>query len=385
MKDNPEFQLFKSQDDLHASDVANAVRTAHVGGFNTTKTTDNGHTLCGKHATSEVIDIFPDGSWEYKNGADASKDISGETPAMLKIFLSSDKSRQMYYEQSKEDQVSKVRLADILVKVAKPKKRQIQAAPRSLIVGHRKRVTSALTKYFDSQKARIVAQVVSGYTPPTVKKNLLRGMLHKALTPDELVAKVTLEGWDALIGESITPEVEAAFNAAGMSALEATGIAIVDTMTSLVNEAAISYASELAADLVTQIEESTRQMIRDKVVQAIAEGWDSSGLSEALADSRAFSPERSELIADYELGSALEAGNLSGWQASGVVKSKQWLTAEDELVSDDCQMNADQGEIPLDDEFQSGDDVPLAHPYCRCVVVGVVDDNGNQDQEPSED
>ena len=199
-------------------------------------------------------------------------------------------------------------------------------------------------------------------------------MLKAAKTPEELVAQVALEGWSSIVDEEITPEIEAAFNAAGMSALESLNVPITSSMTGLVNERASLYAEELSAQLVTDIDDSTREMIRSKVQQAVDEGWDSARLSEELADSRAFDPARAELIADYELGSALEAGNLVGWQASGVVQGKQWLTADDSLVSDECQMNADQGVIGLDEQFSSGDDVPLAHPYCRCVVVGVVED-----------
>ena len=274
--------------------------------------------------------------------------------------------------------VEKVDLVSALLKVKKPKPRQLKSVPRNLIAASKKKLAGKLTAYFASQKSRIIAQVLAGYKE-SAKKSLLVHALFKSKTPEELVAQVQLEGWSAIVDEEITPEVEAAFNAAGMSAIESLNIPITSDMTDLVNERASLYAEELSAQLVTDIDDSTREMIRSKVQQAVDEGWSSSELSEALADSRAFDPARAELIADYELGSALEAGNLVGWQASGVVQGKQWLTADDDLVSDECQANADQGVIPLDEEFQSGDDAPLAHPYCRCVIVGAVqEDNSDQ-------
>lgn len=256
---------------------------------------------------------------------------------------------------------------DLSKSLFKAKPRKIKPAPRSLIEKSKARLTTKLQQYFRRMSLKVIPKVVGAYVKAGyggAKKSVLHAILRKAQpTPEELVQRVELEGWDAIIDTVITPEIEAAFRAAGMSAVEATGVEVVSTMTGLVNETASRYAADTAADLVTQIPDTTRDMIRETVVQAIDNGWSHEELTDALIDSRAFSPERSALIAGYELGSALEAGNVLGWQASGVVSGKQWLTADDELVSDECQMNADQGVIPLDDQFQSGDDAPLAHPY----------------------
>lgn len=260
----------------------------------------------------------------------------------------------------------KVVLSRSLFKV----KRKTLRADKKVIEKHHKNVAASLKKYFAAQAKVIIPQLVAGYTPAT--KTVLARALLKA-TPEDLVAKVKLEGWEALVDEEITPEVEAAFNAAGMSALASVGVEVTVDMTDTLNTAAADYAETMSAELVTQIEDSTRNMIRDKISQAVNGGWDSEMLADELEASRAFSPERAVTIASYELGSALEAGNLVGWQTSGVVTGKQWVTAEDDLVSDECQANADQGVIPLDDAFQSGDDAPLAHPFCRCSCVGVTD------------
>ena len=52
---------------------------------------------------------------------------------------------------------------------------------------------------------------------------------------------------------------------------------------------------------------------------------------------------------------------------------KEWTTAEDDLVSEDCEANGDQGPIGIDEAFDSGDDAPPAHPQCRCVLVGLTE------------
>lgn len=218
-------------------------------------------------------------------------------------------------------------------------------------------------------------------------KSLIHTLLRKAdMTPDEIVDKVQIEGWESLVNTDITPEIEAALKAAGLyaatesvAAATAAPVATMEVITGLVNERAVLYAKEAAAELVVNITEATREMLRDKIAQAVREGWTSDQLQINLAESRAFSAERAMNIASYELGSALQAGNLIGWKESGVVTGKQWITADDELVSDECQANSEQGVIPIDEAFQSGDDAPLSHPNCRCVCVPSTEPIENND------
>jgi hypothetical protein len=87
-----------------------------------------------------------------------------------------------------------------------------------------------------------------------------------------------------------------------------------------------------------------------------------------------FSSARAELIAFTEIGNAnsnaaLEA--LKGAADSGLTVTKAWLTAGDDRVDEDiCEANEDEGDIPVDQAFQSGDMAPLGHPRCRCSLVG---------------
>src|SRR5208282_2235305 len=56
------------------------------------------------------------------------------------------------------------------------------------------------------------------------------------------------------------------------------------------------------------------------------------------------------------------------------VSGKRWVTVGDDAVEEICLANEDQGVIDLDEDFDSGDDAPPAHPNCRCwlepVLVG---------------
>lgn len=74
---------------------------------------------------------------------------------------------------------------------------------------------------------------------------------------------------------------------------------------------------------------------------------------------------RTEVIASYA------AGSLEGYRLSNTVKSKQWLTAGDERVDPECQLNADQGAVLLDLNFATGHQAPPVHPNGRCVLQPV--------------
>jgi SPP1 gp7 family putative phage head morphogenesis protein len=150
------------------------------------------------------------------------------------------------------------------------------------------------------------------------------------------------------------------------------------------NRRSVEWARDRAASLITQIEENTRDMLRDTVAQAIEEGWSSDELAHEIAGSIGFSDERAQTIARTETIAANNQGNLAAYKdaaAQGIALMKEWLTAGDDLVSEECQANEDQGPIPLDDDFDSGDDAPPLHPNCRCAVAPVVsDESDNQDE-----
>lgn len=138
-----------------------------------------------------------------------------------------------------------------------------------------------------------------------------------------------------------------------------------------VNERAVAYAEERSAELVTNLEDSTRDMLRSTVVQAIEEGWSNDQLADELSDNYAFSDERADCIARTETAYADVQGNLDGYKASGVVESKQWILAQDQYC-DDCA-TLDGVIVGIDEDFPGdGGDGPPLHPNCRCDVIPVL-------------
>jgi hypothetical protein len=145
-----------------------------------------------------------------------------------------------------------------------------------------------------------------------------------------------------------------------------------------VNERSVAWAREHAAEQVTAIRENTREMLRATVTQSIEEGWGAIRLGEEIADSAGFSDARAEMIGRTETIAAENRGNREAYedveeQLPGTVFGVEWLTAGDDLVSEECQENEDVGPIGLDDVFPSGDDSPPLHPTCRCALLPVLE------------
>lgn len=263
---------------------------------------------------------------------------------------------------------------------------------RPALLRLRAALTRKLAKFLHAQAPKIAAQVAR-----------LRARMGKAEASAEekaaieaIIAQVDFSGWAVLVGD-IDGDIEAVIKESAYAALAQVGIDVEarPEIRNIVDERAIAYARERAADMVGmrvdelgrlvenpnafwQITDPTRDFIRADVTQAIAEGWSNDRLSTALAEAYGFSGSRATTIARTETNRAASIGALIGYKASGVVEAKQWLTAEDDLVSEECLENGaagpgGDGVLPLDDDYPSGDEAPPVHPNCRCAIAPVVD------------
>jgi len=195
--------------------------------------------------------------------------------------------------------------------------------------------------------------------------------------------------WDILINAT-QEEIEAVTIDGLKQAFLRLGISDRD-ITDQVFEEAREWAKDRAAEMVGMrynddgdlepnpdaeynITESARDDIQSKVTRAIDEGWSSDDLADEIESVGSFSPERALMIARTEIIRANNEGHMIAFRESGVVQMKEWSTAEDGDVCDICTENEEQGPIPLDDVFLSGDDAAPAHPNCRCVIVAVIAD-----------
>lgn len=113
------------------------------------------------------------------------------------------------------------------------------------------------------------------------------------------------------------------------------------------------------------ITETTRDSLRTLLSQSIEEGWSAGKTSSTIQESESFSPARALTIARTESAFARARGTHIGATEAGM-KTKSWIMSN-EGTCDECEANADQGEIPIAVPFESGDDCPPAHPNCRCA------------------
>ena len=237
--------------------------------------------------------------------------------------------------------------------------------------------------FLQAQAPKIAAQVAAARAK--LGKDLSAADLAEI---DAVLQTVDFIGWSVLVADS-EPLLEQIFASQGLAALAQVGIDVEarPEVLKIVNDRAIEYAKARSAEMVGmrrdelgrlvlnpnaewQITDSTREMIRADVTQAINEGWSNQKLAKAMKESYGFSKDRATMIARTETNVAQKAGAVEGYKASGVVEGKQWLTADDDLVEEDCQENADEGVIGLDDDFTNGDN---PHPNCRCSIAPVVD------------
>lgn len=145
------------------------------------------------------------------------------------------------------------------------------------------------------------------------------------------------------------------------------------------NERAIAWADERAGEMIKGVSQTTRDTIRDLVTKAEEEGWSNADLASEIEDSFGFSRKRADVIARTETAAADVQGNKAAYVASGV-EEWEWVTANDDKVSDECMSN--DGEIrTIGDAFPSGAIQAPGHPVCRCDVIPIFRKDDNESEE----
>jgi hypothetical protein len=96
-------KIYNSVEDANADALVDSVAAATKAGF-TLQATDNGHVLCQKPDSYELVDVFPDGSWEYQNIGDDGKaiEMSGPSAVLLALYLHSDENKAMFKKYESE-------------------------------------------------------------------------------------------------------------------------------------------------------------------------------------------------------------------------------------------------------------------------------------------
>jgi phosphohistidine phosphatase SixA len=119
------------------------------------------------------------------------------------------------------------------------------------------------------------------------------------------------------------------------------------------------------AKLTGDLSDATKSRLRSAIAESVASGGTAEDIEAAITDTiEEFSDARARLVAQTEINQAYN------WSRTELAKTanlteKSWVT-ENPAACIECVANEAQGWIPIDEEFQSGDQFPVAHPGCFC-------------------
>lgn len=134
-------------------------------------------------------------------------------------------------------------------------------------------------------------------------------------------------------------------------------------------QGAIDWAEKHGATLVKGMDAETKRRLAYTISQGIENKRGIPGLARDIRGTFAdMTKYRSELIARTETASALSQASLDSMEDMGI-DGKEWITAGDDRVSDECLGNEAEGVIPRGQTFSGGVDAPPQHPDCRCTVA----------------
>jgi len=136
------------------------------------------------------------------------------------------------------------------------------------------------------------------------------------------------------------------------------------------NPHVIAWAAKHAAELITQITDTTRDRIRMAVELLQDTGdWDLAydRIASAVGDE-----DRADLIARHETMLAADEGQRQGWAQAAEAgllppdARRVWITTPDERLCPVCEP-LEGMTAPLDGEYPGGFEGPPAHVQCRCT------------------
>lgn len=131
---------------------------------------------------------------------------------------------------------------------------------------------------------------------------------------------------------------------------------------------AATYAAQKVDSLITGLDQTSLDAIGDAVSTGITDRLGVPGTAKLIKNVvDGMSSYRAEMIASTEMNDAMSQAFLKKL-VRNAIEYKQWILGPDPCEI--CEENAEEGAIPVDEDFPSGDDAPPAHPNCVCAVAG---------------
>jgi hypothetical protein len=269
----------------------------------------------------------------------------------------------------------------------KKKRRKIEPINRDRMVVKAARADLAkqLEHLFKRERPKVAAQI-SQLINRTAKSDDDR--------VEMILGELDFDGWVTIVVDGEKILVHVTVDGSG-EAIAQIGKKLTPILTDQVNEAAVEWARERAAEMVGMrinvdgelvpnpnaewaITDSTRELLRGDVASAIEEGLSPADLADRLAASYAFSDDRAMTIARTEIANADVQGSLIAYRESGVVSGKELVLSDAHDDPDECDDAAAMGVVPIDDDFGGLGDPPY-HPKCECDVLPVLAEEDETD------
>ncbi len=236
---------------------------------------------------------------------------------------------------------------------------------------------------FDEKSAKAFAGVVAkllGKLRKGVVAQLYHGPLGKAagddIDPAEIAAGLDLGDLQVLATDDTLPTVA---SDSAREAIARIGVTAPADLTNQINQGAVAAARDRAGDLVSEITDTTREMIRKAIADGFAANLTRDQIVDNVANAGAFDEDRAELISNTEIARANSEGALTAYKGAatlGISIKKKWLIGLEACPV--CLANAAQGPIPLSEPFLSGAQTPPQHPRCRCSLAPTIKQTASQ-------
>ena len=245
-----------------------------------------------------------------------------------------------------------------------PAKAKIKAVMAHRFRRQEKAVMAAIRPHI--ARELLLHPVREGYVFPP---SLLPGPFREAITPQGKTFA------SALLPKTIQPLSFAASTSEQSEYSDAISDLITGAAATLAKEVgrefggAHSVASRYLQDnslskLTGELDDTSVERLQDALAKAWDAGGDFDSMVKAVTDTfEDFSTTRAEMIAQTEANDAYNEGREATARGMGL-DEKRWNPEGD--ACEICQANADQDWIDIDEDFQSGDAAPTAHPSCDC-------------------
>lgn len=215
---------------------------------------------------------------------------------------------------------------------------------------------------------KTVSLIGRNYTPVKSLKKRTKAV-NDLLPNDKEYVKLSIEALRPLLEALALEEGKDTFTFLGIQQTYVPSKQLLKIIDKFALEASESYVGTL------------RERIKDALVEGVSLGEGVEKLQRRIREKYdQLTPSTARKVARTETIRAANAATEDGFKESNVVTGKQWFTALDERVDDECAA-LDGKIVELDGDFSTLDDVPKIyenvgypplHPNCRCTLSPVI-------------